>query len=53
MYRIIFYRHDHGKSCCKNCWIGTKIGVIVDMDPLMMIVVCGKICGKMCCKNVW
>ena len=23
----------------KNCWIGTKIGVVVDMDPVIMIVV--------------
>ena len=23
----------------KNCWIGTKIGVVVDMDPVSMIVV--------------
>ena len=23
----------------KNCWIGTKIGVVVDMDPMIMIVV--------------
>ena len=23
----------------KNCWIGTKISVVVDMDPMIMIVV--------------
>ena len=23
----------------KNCWIGTKIGVVVDIDPVIMIVV--------------
>ena len=23
----------------KNCWIVTKIGVVVDMDPMIMIVV--------------
>ena len=23
----------------KNCWIGTNIGVAVDMDPMIMIVV--------------
>ena len=23
----------------KNCWIRTKIGVVVDMDPVIMIVV--------------
>ena len=23
----------------KNCWIATKIGVVVDMDPVIMIVV--------------
>ena len=23
----------------KNCWIGTKIGVVVDIDPGIMIVV--------------
>ena len=40
----------------KNCWIATKIGVVVDMDPVIMIVVTkrqkngGKICGKMCSK---
>ena len=40
----------------KNCQIGTKIGVVVDMDLMIMIVVtkrqakCGKICGKMCGK---
>ena len=47
-----------GKMCGKieNCRIGTKIGVVVDMDPVIMIVVtkrqkkCGKICGKMCGK---
>ena len=25
----------------KNCWIGTKIGVVVDIDLMIMIVVCG------------
>ena len=25
----------------KNCWIGTKIGVVVDIDSTIMIVVCG------------
>ena len=25
----------------KNCWIGTKIGVVVDIDSPIMIVVCG------------
>ena len=25
----------------KNCWIGTKIGVVVDIDTPIMIVVCG------------
>ena len=30
----------------KHCWIVTKIGVVVDIDPLIMIVICGKICGK-------
>ena len=24
----------------KNCQIGTKIGVVVDIDPVIMIVVC-------------
>ena len=33
----------------KNCRIGTKIGVVVDIDTPIMIMVCGKICGK----NVW
>ena len=32
-----------GKMCgkIKNCWIGTKIGVVVDIDTPIMIVVCG------------
>ena len=25
----------------KNCWIGTKIGVVVDIDTPIMIGVCG------------
>ena len=35
------------KICCKfvvklkNCWIGTKIGVVVDIDIPIMVVVCG------------
>ena len=29
----------------KPCWIGTKIGVVVHIDPPIMVVVCGKICG--------
>ena len=30
-----------GKMCGKieNCWIGTEIGVVVDMDPIIMILV--------------
>ena len=28
-----------GKIGEKKCWIGTKIGVVVDMDPMIMIVV--------------
>ena len=37
-----------GKICGKieNCWIGTKIGVVVDIDTPIIIVVSGKICGK-------
>ena len=39
----------------KNCWIGTQIGVLVDIDTPIMIVVCSKICGKsvvnICGKN--
>ena len=34
----------------KHCPIGTKIGVVVDIDPLIMIVVCGSSCGKICGK---
>ena len=30
----------------KNCWIGTKIGVVVDMDPVIMIVVTKRQKGK-------
>ena len=30
----------------KHYWIGTEIGVVVDIDSLIMVVVCGKICGK-------
>ena len=37
----------------KKYWIGTKIGVVVDMDPPIMIVVCGKICGKNVWQNLW
>ena len=37
----------------KNCWIGTKIGVVEDIDTPIMIVVCGKICGKICGKHLW
>ena len=36
-----------GKTCVvkcvvklKNCQIGTKIGVVVDIDPMIMIVIC-------------
>ena len=25
----------------KNCWIGTKIGMVVDIDPPIMVVACG------------
>ena len=25
----------------KNCQIGTKIGVVVDIDPVIMTMVCG------------
>ena len=30
-----------GEMCgkIKNCWMATKIGVVVDMDPVIMIVV--------------
>ena len=35
----------------KHCWIGTKIGVAVDIDSLIMVVVYGKICGNMCGKT--
>ena len=31
----------------KNCQIGTKIGVVVDMDPVIMIVVTKRQKGKM------
>ena len=35
----------------KNCQIGTKIGVVVDMDyPIMTTAVCGKMCGKIYSK---
>ena len=30
----------------KNCQIGTKIGVVVDMDPVIMIVVTKRQKGK-------
>ena len=30
----------------KHCQIGTNIGVVVDIDPPIMGVVCGKICGE-------
>ena len=31
-----------------KCWIGTKIGVVVDIDTPIMLVVCGKFFGKNC-----
>ena len=36
-----------GKICgkIKHCWIGTKIGVVVDFDPTVMVVVCNTTCG--------
>ena len=30
----------------KHCWIVTQIGVVVDIDLLIMDVLCGKIFGK-------
>ena len=32
----------------KNCQIGTKMDVVVDIDSLITIVVSGKRCGKIC-----
>ena len=34
----------------KHCWIGTTNGVIVDIDSLITVVVCGKMCGEFCGK---
>ena len=36
----------------KHCQIETKIGVVVDIDSPITIVVCGKIYGKICSKIV-
>ena len=35
-----------GKIERKKIQIGTTIGMVVDIDPLIMIVVCGKICNN-------
>ena len=32
----------------KHCWIGTKIGVLVDIDPSIMVVVCDSSFGQIC-----
>ena len=40
----------------KHCQTGTKLGVVVDIDSQIMVivdivvVVCGKMCGKICGK---
>ena len=48
-----------GNICGKICGeidkfvrLEKKIGVVVDIDSPIMIVVCGKMCGKICGKNV-
>ena len=35
----VFLLGTENRVKLKNCWIGTKIGVVVDIDPMIMIVV--------------
>ena len=37
----------------KHCWIGTKIGVVVDIDYLIMVVVCVSSLWKIETLSYW